>query len=84
MLNNIAEEVAGTELGVKVSCFRMRHHDRLSSLYLRIIDHQRKVTDNSKYFVILLRYGKIAFLVFSTVASWELLCVIKERGVGVY
>ncbi|XP_044715982.1 mariner-Tc1 transposon family protein [Hirsutella rhossiliensis] len=51
MLKNIAEEIAGTELGVNwVSRFRKRHHDRLSSLYLRTIDHQRKAVDNSRHF----------------------------------
>ncbi|KAM4060322.1 DDE superfamily endonuclease [Hirsutella rhossiliensis] len=39
------------ELGVNwVSRFRKRHHDRLSSLYLRTIDHQRKAADNSRHF----------------------------------
>ncbi|KAM4067688.1 Tc5 transposase DNA-binding domain-containing protein [Hirsutella rhossiliensis] len=36
MLKNIAEEIAGTELGVNwVSRFRKRHHDRLSSLHFQ-------------------------------------------------
>ncbi|THC92492.1 hypothetical protein EYZ11_008030 [Aspergillus tanneri] len=51
MLKNIAEEIAGTTLGVNwASRFRKRHRDRLHSLYLRTIDHQRKAADNSRYF----------------------------------
>ncbi|KAM4061941.1 DDE superfamily endonuclease [Hirsutella rhossiliensis] len=67
MLKNIAEEIAGTKLGVNwVSRFRKRHHDRLSSLYLRTIDHQRKAADNSGISK-LLQFSKTAFIVISRV-----------------
>jgi len=51
IVRNIAEEVAKTKLGVHwVTRFYQRHHNRLTSIYLRVIDHKRKVADNSQYF----------------------------------
>jgi hypothetical protein len=51
MVKNIAEEIVKTKLGKHwVSRFYQRHRDRLTSVYLRVIDHKRKVADNSQYF----------------------------------
>ena len=51
ILKNIAEEIAKTKLGKNwVSRFYQRHRDRLTSVYLRVIDHKRKAADNSQYF----------------------------------
>lgn len=51
MLKNIAEEIVKTKLGKNwVTRFYQRHRDRLTSLYLCVIDHKRKVADNSQYF----------------------------------
>jgi hypothetical protein len=48
---NIAEEIAGKELGVHwVTRFVERHRDRLKSTFLCTIDHRRKKADNSHYF----------------------------------
>jgi hypothetical protein len=65
MLKNIAEEIAGTTLGINwVSRFRKRHNDRLSSLYLRTIDHQRKTADNSRYFQRFFTLVRLLFIAF--------------------
>ena len=51
MVKNMAEEIANTKLGVHwPTRFYQRHYERLTSLYLRTIDHKRKVADNSQYF----------------------------------
>jgi hypothetical protein len=51
ILKNIAESIAHTTLGPNwVARFCKRHSTRLASLYLRTIDHKRKITDNSQYF----------------------------------
>ena len=51
ILKNIAEELAKTKLGYNwVACFCRRHHSHLASVYLRTIDHKRKIADNSHHF----------------------------------
>ena len=51
IVKNIAEEIAKTKLGLHwPTRFYHRHRDRLTSVYLRTIDHKRKVADNSQYF----------------------------------
>src|SRR5947199_6447927 len=51
ILKNIAEELAKTKLGHNwVARFCRRHRSRLASVYLRTIDHKRKIADNSRYF----------------------------------
>jgi hypothetical protein len=51
ILKNIAESIAQTTLGPNwVARFCKRHSTRLVSLYLRTIDHKRKIADNSQYF----------------------------------
>ena len=48
IVRNIAEEVAKTRLGIHwVTRFYQRYYNRLTSIYLRVIDHKRKVADNS-------------------------------------
>jgi hypothetical protein len=51
ILKNIAESIAKTSLGPNwVARFCKRHHTRLASIYLRTIDHKRKLADNSQHF----------------------------------
>jgi DDE superfamily endonuclease/Tc5 transposase DNA-binding domain len=51
ILKNIAESIAKTHLGHNwVARFCKRHHTRLASVYLRTIDHKRKLADNSHHF----------------------------------
>ena len=51
ILKNIAESVAHTTLGPNWTArFCRRHHTRLASVYLRTIDHKRKLADNSNHF----------------------------------
>jgi hypothetical protein len=51
ILRNIAESIAKKPLGINwVSRFCKRHRDRLASIYLRAIDHKRKLADNSEHF----------------------------------
>jgi Tc5 transposase DNA-binding domain len=51
IVKNIAESIAHTKLGPNwISRFCKRHHTRLASVYLRTIDHKRKLADNSQHF----------------------------------
>jgi hypothetical protein len=51
ILKNIAESIAHTTLGRNwVARFCKRHRTRLASVYLRTIDHKRKLADNSQHF----------------------------------
>jgi hypothetical protein len=51
IVKNLAVEIAGIKLGKNwVSRFCKRHQKDLKSVYLRTIDHKRKVADNSAYF----------------------------------
>ena len=51
ILKNIAESIAHTTLGPNwVARFCKRHRTRLASIYLRTIDHKRKIADNSQHF----------------------------------
>jgi Tc5 transposase DNA-binding domain len=51
IVKNLAVEIAGDKLGPNwVSRFCKRHQKDLKSVYLRTIDHKRKVADNSAYF----------------------------------
>ena len=51
ILKNIAESVAHTTLGPNwVARFCRRYRTRLTSVYLRTIDHKRKIADNSQHF----------------------------------
>jgi Tc5 transposase DNA-binding domain len=51
IVKNLAEEISQTKLGPNwVSRFCKRHQKDLKSVYLRTIDHKRKVADNSAYF----------------------------------
>ena len=51
ILKNIAESIAHTTLGHNwVARFCKRHCTRLASVYLRTIDHKRKLADNSQHF----------------------------------
>ncbi len=51
ILRSIAESILHGKLG-KNWCarFRKRYHKRLASIYLKTIDHKRKIADNSRYF----------------------------------
>jgi hypothetical protein len=51
ILKNIAESIAHVTLGRNwVARFCKRHRTRLTSVYLRTIDHKRKIADNSQHF----------------------------------
>jgi hypothetical protein len=51
IVKNIAEEIAHVALGKNwVPRFCQRHQDRLKSVYLRTINHKRKIADNSHHF----------------------------------
>ena len=51
ILKNIAESIAHVKLGRNWTArFCKRYRTRLASIYLRTIDHKRKVADNSRYF----------------------------------
>jgi Tc5 transposase DNA-binding domain len=51
IVRNLAEELSKSTVGEHwVSRFCKRHKNQLSSVYLRTIDHKRKVTDNSLHF----------------------------------
>jgi hypothetical protein len=51
IVKNLAEEIIGITLGKNwVSRFCERHQKELFSVYLRTIDHKRKIADNSAYF----------------------------------
>jgi Tc5 transposase DNA-binding domain len=51
LVKNIAEEIIHAELGPNwVSRFCKRHQAQLKSVYLRSIDHKRKIADNSVHF----------------------------------
>jgi transposase-like protein len=51
MVQNLARELSKSSVGVNwVSRFCKRYHHQLRSLYLRTIDHKRKIADNSLYF----------------------------------
>lgn len=51
IVKNLARELSRTEVGEHwVSRFCKRHNNELSSVYLRAIDHKRKVADNSLHF----------------------------------
>jgi hypothetical protein len=51
ILKNIAESIGQTHLGRNWTArFCKRYRTRLVSIYLRTIDHKRKIADNSHYF----------------------------------
>jgi Tc5 transposase DNA-binding domain len=51
IVKNIAEEIAYVKLSPNwVSRFCKRHRDQLKSVYLRMINHKRKIADNSYHF----------------------------------
>jgi hypothetical protein len=51
IVTNLAEEIAHVTLGKNwVARFCDRHRDQLTSVYLRTIDHKRKLADNSYHF----------------------------------
>lgn len=51
IVKNLAKEISNAEIGVNwVSRFCRRHEHELSSLYLKTIDHKRKIADNSRHF----------------------------------
>jgi hypothetical protein len=51
ILKNIAESIAKRQLGINwVARFCRRHRNRIASVYLRAIDHKRKLADNSEHF----------------------------------
>jgi hypothetical protein len=62
IVKNLAEEIAGAALGKNwVSRFCERHQDQLLSVYLRTIDHKRKLADNSSHFQHFYEHVRIVF-----------------------
>jgi hypothetical protein len=78
IVKNLAEEITNTKLGPNwVSRFCKRHQKDLKSVYLRIIDHKQKVTDNSAYFQYFYKQVCLPFLCFlSTFHTYLLLTTI--------
>ena len=80
IVKNLAEEITNTKLGPNwVSRFCKRHQKDLKSVYLRTIDHKRKVTDNSAYFQHFYEHVCLLFLYFcllSICIYYLLLCLI--------
>lgn len=51
MVENLAREISKSHIGEHwVTRFCARHQNQLRSIYLRIIDHKRKIADNSVHF----------------------------------
>jgi hypothetical protein len=51
IVKNLAEEIAGVTLGKNwVSRFCDKYQSKITSIYLRTIDHKRKLADNSSHF----------------------------------
>jgi hypothetical protein len=64
IVKNLAVEIAGIKLGKNwVSRFCKRHQKDLKSVYLRTINHKRKLADNSAYFQHFYEQVRIAFTV---------------------
>src|SRR6201991_200525 len=64
ILKNIAESIAHTTLGRNwVARFCKRHRTRLTSVYLRTIDHKRKLADNSQHFQHIYNFDEKGFLI---------------------
>ena len=64
IVKKLAEEIAGVALAKNwVSRFCNRHQDRLLSVYLRTIDHKRKLADNSCHFQHFYEQVRILFVV---------------------
>ena len=73
-------EIAGIKLGPNwVSRFCKRHQKDLKSVYLRIIDHKRKVTDNSAYFQHFYEQVCLVFIaILSTFYTYLLLTIMPS------
>lgn len=66
ILKNIAESIAHKRLGRNwVARFCKRHRNRLTSVYLRAIDHKRKVADNSQHFEHFYETVSLDFTIYS-------------------
>jgi uncharacterized protein YdhG (YjbR/CyaY superfamily) len=64
IVKNLAEEIAGVTLGPNwVSRFCKRHQNQLISVYLRTIDHKRKLADNSSHFQHFYEQVRIVFII---------------------
>jgi hypothetical protein len=76
IVKNLAEEIAGVTLGKNwVSRFCSRHQNQLLSVYLRTIDHKRKLADNSSHFQHFYEQVRIVFAVASPVFRIYFACV---------
>jgi hypothetical protein len=63
IVKNIAEEITHVDLGKNwVSRFCERHKDQLKSVYLRTIDHKRKIADNSHHFEHFFKTVRMVFM----------------------
>ena len=76
IVKNLAEEIAGVTLGKNwVSRFCSRHRSQLISVYLRTIDHKRKLADNSSHFQHFYEHVRIIFAFASPAFRMFVVCV---------
>jgi Tc5 transposase DNA-binding domain len=76
IVKNLAEEIAGGALGKNwVARFCERYQDQLISVYLRTINHKRKLADNSSYFQHFYEYVRIIFIFISYAFRMIFACV---------
>jgi hypothetical protein len=77
IVKNLAEEIAGVALGKNwVSRFCGRHQDQLKSVYLRTIDHKRKLADNSQHFKHFYDQVRMIFMCVSYAVLKRYACVL--------
>jgi hypothetical protein len=76
IIKNLAEEIAHVTLGKNwVARFCERHQDQLTSIYLRTIDHKRKIADNSYHFQYFYDTVRILFAFISSIFSFYFIFV---------
>lgn len=76
IVKNLAEEIAHVTIGKNwVSRFCERHRDQLLSVYLRTIDHKRKLADNSYHFQHFYEQVRILFAVVAHAFRTSFACV---------
>jgi Tc5 transposase DNA-binding domain len=76
IVKNLAVEIAGDKLGPNwVSRFCKRHQKDLKSVYLRTIDHKRKVADNSAYFQHFYEQVRLLFIAILYTFHMDLLLI---------
>jgi Tc5 transposase DNA-binding domain len=78
ILKNIAESIAHVNLGRNwVARFCKRYRTRLASVYLRTIDHKRKIADNSQHFE---HFFRLVRMLLARVSSAYRVCLSLQRS----